>query len=155
MRIINMYFKIWILQIGVSHAGEWCLYDGEYDYCSNGCCHEGCCNVPWLVWAIVGGVIGGILFISFIVCLICLCMKKATKQGRVIQPDGSALQPPPYPAAITTLPYPQNLGVYPQQPTYNQQPTAPPAEYPPPYRNLYEGEQPPPLPAGMSSQGQH
>ena len=74
--------------------GEYCTNynrDHRYFYCENGCCktypYEKCCSDDaWLGWAIAGGVIGGILLISLIVCVVCVFLKKKGKTGRVIQP---------------------------------------------------------------------
>ncbi|KAL4229792.1 hypothetical protein ACF0H5_010183 [Mactra antiquata] len=142
-------------------CGEYC-YDlgrGAF-YCSYGCCggtlDEYCCGV--YTWIIAVAVIGGIIFISVLVCVVCYCKKKQGKPGRVIgtqhntgvmsmttfnsgQPAGYGHQqyhPPPQPP-----PYNQQMG----QPTpfnqqYGQQPYPPlpqqqtdnPA-YPPPQYN--------------------
>lgn len=85
---------------GLSQAGSYCTYNSNYwwsttEYCEYGCCDEDCCqsDIPAIIGIVVGSVIGGILLISFIVCIVCVCIKKKGKAGRVISPDGGTVQP--------------------------------------------------------------
>jgi hypothetical protein len=88
-----MFFFKLFLEFG--RAWDYCRNNGEnggYIYCKTDCCgswpYEKCCeDRAWLGWAIAGGVIGGILLISLIVCVVCVCIKQKGKTGRIVQPQ--------------------------------------------------------------------
>lgn len=68
-------------------AAKWCDFGDSRKYCDHGCCGDVCCTVEiWLIVAIIGGVFGGILLISFAICLFCVFVKHNVKPGRVIHP---------------------------------------------------------------------
>lgn len=67
-------------------CGSYCYDSGRVFYCEYGCCgsdyDEYCCGV--YSWIIAVAVIGGIIFIAFIVCVVCVFKKKQMAKGRVI-----------------------------------------------------------------------
>ncbi|XP_060576244.1 cysteine and tyrosine-rich protein 1-like [Ruditapes philippinarum] len=163
MKNVLFWIIFGLTQTEIARAGETCTdydrYNDVYFYCDNGCCgswpYEYCCeDTVWLGWAIAGGVIGGIFLISFVVCVVCVCVKQKGKTGRIVQPESGTTV-----SHVATYPqsqgyYPQSQGYYPQYATtgFIQNPSAPPP--PPAYQSIY-GQQPlPPLPSGFQGHQQ-
>ncbi|XP_060561214.1 uncharacterized protein LOC132720984 [Ruditapes philippinarum] len=157
MKNVLFWIIFGVTQIEIARAGETCTdldrYNDEYFYCDEGCCgdwpYEYCCeeDLAWLGWAIAGGVIGGVLLISFIVCVVCVCIKQKGKTGRIVQPESGM-------TVSHVAMYPQSQGLYPQYVTtsFMQNPSAPAP--PPAYQAIY-GQQPlQPLPSGFQGQQQ-
>lgn len=143
--------------LGSCHGGETCYDYSDWPtskYCNDGCCgtfpYEYCCEpvsvsvsdieIPVIIGISVGSVIGGLLLISFIVCIICVCIKQKGKPGRVIAPQGTVQS-----AVFTTSSSYPTQGYYnpvhfsfPQPPSYSQPTSAPPpygiAAYAPTYQ---------------------
>ncbi|XP_060576170.1 cysteine and tyrosine-rich protein 1-like [Ruditapes philippinarum] len=180
MKNALILFLFGVTNIKFGGAWDYCRNNGEnggYIYCETDCCgswpYEKCCDDrAWLGWAIAGGVIGGILLISLIVCVVCVCIKQNGKTGRIVQP-----QP------VSTVSYitnnPQNQAFQTQYVTigFSQQSSAPgqpPPAYPsapdllpayhsapdlpPAYQSLYGQQQqqqhPPPLPPSLQGRQQ-
>ncbi|XP_076448536.1 uncharacterized protein LOC143285186 [Babylonia areolata] len=98
-------------------------------YCTYGCCgtypYEYCCAktpTTWLIWVIVGAVLGGIGLISLIILAICCCVKRQGSRGQVIQHTATPIANPAF-STTTNMAYPGTGAQYPAG-------AAPPPNYP-------------------------
>ncbi|WAR02482.1 hypothetical protein MAR_009040 [Mya arenaria] len=127
------YLTFLAVILGVYGDREICDHygSGTYLYCDDGkyCCGDN--HNPFAISAIVGIVIGGIIFLCFVVACICFCVQASNKPSRVIQPHPGA--------NIAVVGFQSSPGSYPSQNGYNQ--------YPPPPAYNQAGSQYPPPPA--------
>lgn len=149
----ELYLLTGLCQIGVTLA-EYCYSWSEGPFeCENGCCGdygEQYCCFHWTVYAIVGGVIGGIVIIGGIAALIFfLCFYTQQKNNRTVQPSGGQVIALHNQGTPSTYP-----GAYPvAAPPYPGPPSALPPAYPPPENRLYAQQDPAYPPTAQFAQG--
>ncbi|KAK7101421.1 uncharacterized protein [Littorina saxatilis] len=103
----STFFAIFGFLIDAVRGGEFCWqqYYTSSTFCSYGCCGSNgssyCCSAGVSVALIVGCVLGGIAMLSFIIAVVCCCIKKKGHSGRVVSPG--TLQSRPAVATVTTV----------------------------------------------------
>ncbi|XP_045199133.2 uncharacterized protein LOC123553499 [Mercenaria mercenaria] len=106
------------------YAYEVCTYWPDLKYCDDGyyCCNDDthCCSDTILtIGAIIGIVIGCIVFVGCVIAVICCVTKQGHRPGRIVQPVQQ------HGVAVITTVHPQGQPGYGQpmygQPSYGQQ----------------------------------